>query len=166
MVKIGLLSDTHNYLHPNIYEHFKNVDKIWHAGDIGNIAITDELTEFKPLRAVYGNIDGGDIRKHHPEYQVFTIENIKVLMIHIGGYPPRYNDRSKALIDYHKPDLFVCGHSHILKVMPDNKRNLLHLNPGSCGRYGQHKVKTIMRFDILENHIDNLEIIELHEKIL
>lgn len=163
-MKIGLLSDTHSYLHPHIFDHFKNVDKIWHAGDIGTMAVSDRLQDFKPFRAVYGNIDGADIRKHHPEVQVFTINKLKVLMIHIGGYPPRYNERSKALVDFHKPDLFITGHSHILKVVPDAKRNLLHLNPGACGKYGWHKVKTIMRFDVLEDRIDNLEVIEIGEE--
>ncbi len=161
MIKVGLLSDTHNYLHPNIFEHFKHVDKIWHAGDIGNIELSDELQEFKPFRAVYGNIDGTEIRKHHPEYQCFTIENLKVLMIHIGGYPGRYNDRAKELIKMHKPNLFISGHSHILKIMPDAKNNLLHINPGACGKYGWHKVKTIVRFDVDNHRVDNLEVIEL-----
>lgn len=165
-MKVGLLSDTHSFLHPHIFEHFKDVDKIWHAGDIGTMELSDQLQEFKPFRAVYGNIDGADIRKHHPEFQVFTINNLKVLMIHIGGYPPRYNNRSKALVDYHKPDLFITGHSHILKVVPDNKRNLLHLNPGACGKYGWHKVKTIMRFDVLDDRIDNLEVIEIGKEKL
>ena len=160
-MKIGLLSDTHSYLHPHIFEHFKDVDKIWHAGDIGDIKISDQLMDFKPFRAVYGNIDGAEIRKQHPEVQAFTINNLKVLMIHIGGYPPRYNERSKKFISYHKPDLFISGHSHILKVVPDAKRNLLHLNPGACGKQGWHKVKTIMRFDILDKRVDNLEVIEI-----
>ncbi len=160
-MKIGLLSDTHNYLHPHIFEHFKDVDQIWHAGDIGTIEVLDKLELFKATRAVYGNIDGGDLRKLYPEYQFFTIYNLKVLMIHIGGYPPRYNTRSKELLRRYKPNLFISGHSHILKVVPDEKRNLLHLNPGACGKYGWHKVKTIMRFDVLDDRIDNLEVIEL-----
>ena len=160
-MKIGLLSDTHNYLHPNIFDHFKNVDQIWHAGDIGNIEIIDQLENFKATRVVHGNIDSGQMQREYSEYQYFKINNLKFLMMHIGGYPPRYNDRSKKLLDYYHPDIFICGHSHILKVIPDNKRNLLHLNPGACGHYGQHKVKTIMRFDVLDDKIDNLEVIEL-----
>lgn len=160
-MKIGLLSDTHNYLHPHIFDHFKEVDQIWHAGDIGTIEIIDQLEEFKATRAVYGNIDSGQMQKLYPEYQYFKINNVKFLIIHIGGYPPRYNERSKKLLSYYQPDVFISGHSHILKVVPDEKRNLLHLNPGACGKYGWHKVKTLMRFDVLENKIDNLEVIEL-----
>ena len=160
-MNIGLISDTHNYLHPHIFDHFKNVDQIWHAGDIGSLKVIDELEAFKATRVVYGNIDNGQIQNQYPEYQYFKINNVKFLIIHIGGYPPRYNNRSKQLLDYYHPDIFICGHSHILKVVPDEKRNLLHLNPGACGKYGWHKVKTIMRFEILDDKIDKLEVIEL-----
>lgn len=160
-MKIGLLSDTHSYLHPHIFEHFKDVDQIWHAGDMGDFKIIDQLEAFKATRAVYGNIDSGEMQKRYPEYQYFKINQVRFLMMHIGGYPPRYNQRSKELLNYYKTDIFICGHSHILKVVPDAKRNLLHLNPGACGKYGWHKVKTIMRFEVLENKIDKLEVIEL-----
>ncbi len=160
-MKIGLLSDTHAYLHPNIVEHFNDVDEIWHAGDIGTTEITDTLSSIKKTRVVYGNIDGHEIRKQFPEYTFFTVQQLKILIIHIGGYPPHYNARSMALIEHFQPNLFICGHSHILKVIPDRKRNLLHLNPGACGKQGWHKKKTIMRFEIKMDRIDQLEIIEL-----
>ncbi|MBP6456584.1 MAG: metallophosphoesterase family protein [Chitinophagaceae bacterium] len=161
MTKIGLLSDTHSYLDPKIFEHFKNVDEIWHAGDIGTIELADELEKFKPLKAVFGNIDGHELLARYPEVMLFKVEEVKVMMMHIGGFPPKYNATSKKIIEQHKPHLFISGHSHILKVIPDNKLNLLHINPGACGKHGWHKVNTLIRFDVDGNRIKNLEVIEI-----
>ncbi|MEZ5047014.1 MAG: metallophosphoesterase family protein [Chitinophagaceae bacterium] len=160
MKKIGLLSDTHSILPEQVFTHFKDVDEIWHAGDIGTIDLADCIEDFKPLRAVYGNIDGHELRNRYPEYLEFKINDVKFLMMHIGGYPPKYNHQSMELIDSIKPNVFICGHSHILKVMPDAKRNILHINPGACGLQGWHKVCTILKFDVDLDRIRNLEVIE------
>lgn len=159
--RIGLMSDTHGYLHPKVLEHFASVDEIWHAGDIGAVEIADSLKALKPFRAVFGNIDGKDIRGEYPEDLRFTVEGMDVWMTHIGGYPGRYAPRIAPLIKRNPPQLFISGHSHILKVVPDNKLHLLHINPGACGRQGWHKVKTLVRFDIDKGKIKNLEVIEL-----
>ena len=161
MKKIGLLSDTHSYLHPKIFEHFKECDEIWHAGDIGNTSIIDELVNFKPTRAVYGNIDGQEIRKMCPKNQRFVCEEVDVWMTHIGGYPKKYSSDVKELIKKNPPKLFISGHSHILKVMYDKKLDLLHINPGAAGKYGKHKVITMLRFSIDGKKIKDLEVIEL-----
>jgi len=165
MQQIALLSDTHNYLEPKIFKYLEPCHQIWHAGDIGTIAITDELSKIKPLIAVYGNIDGQDVRKVHPKNQRFMCENVDVFMTHIGGYPERYS--SDALIEIKKksPQLFICGHSHILKVMFDKKYNLLHINPGAAGIHGFHKVKTMVRFTIDGDKIKDLEAIELGPRV-
>lgn len=160
MTTIGLISDTHHYLSPKIKEHLYDVNEIWHAGDIGNEEISNQLQLFKPLRAVYGNIDGMDIKKQFPEFLFFEVEKMKVLMIHIGGYPPKYNNYSKKLLDIYKPDLFITGHSHILKIMPHNERNLLHINPGACGKEGWHKISTIIKLQIQDVKITDLKVIE------
>lgn len=160
-MKIGLLSDTHGDLDPRIYHHFEKVDEIWHAGDIGTIQVTDELSQFKPVRAVYGNIDGHEIRVVHPLTQVFTIHNTRVGIIHIGGYPGRYARGVREWIERERLNLMICGHSHILKVMPDKKRGLIHMNPGAAGYKGFHKVRTLLRFDIEPTGLANLEVIEL-----
>ena len=160
MVKIGLLSDTHSYLAPQVFEHFKDVDEIWHAGDIGNTEVADALEKFKPLRAVYGNIDGHELRVRYPEHLFFIIENVPVFITHIGGYPPKYNAISKPLILQHKPHLFICGHSHILKIMPDANLNLLHINPGAAGKHGWQKVNTLVKFTIDNDQIKDLSIVE------
>ena len=164
MTKIGILSDTHGYLPPQVFEHFASVDEIWHAGDIGTLAVSDALETFKPLRAVYGNIDGADLRIRYPEILSFTIESVPVLMMHIGGYPPNYNAESRPLLQQIQPHLFICGHSHILKVMPDPKRNLLHINPGACGNHGWHKIKTLIRLTINNDSVTDLEVIELGKR--
>lgn len=164
MTKIGLLSDTHGYIDPNVYKYFADVDEIWHAGDIGNLSTLQELQDFKPVRAVYGNIDGTEIRKECPEIQEFTIDGVQVFIIHIGGYPNRYSKGVSQLLQQSKPNLFISGHSHILKVMHDKKLNLLHMNPGAAGFHGFHKVKTLLRFDIDQGKIDNLEVIELGKR--
>lgn len=161
MVRIGLMSDTHGYLHPQIFRHFSEVDEIWHAGDIGTMQLAEELASFKPFRAVYGNVDGKDLRTNYPEDLRFHCEGMDVWITHIGGYPGHYSPRVKPLILQNPPQLFICGHSHILKVVPDNKLHLLHINPGACGRQGWHKIKTIVRFEINEGKLSHLEVIEL-----
>ena len=161
MKKIGLLSDTHSYLHPKIFEYFLECDEIWHAGDVGNAYIIDELAKFKPVRAVYGNIDGQEIRKICPKNQRFKCEEVDVWITHIGGYPNRYSSDVRELIKKKPPKLFISGHSHILKVMYDKKLNLLHMNPGAAGKYGVHKLITMLRFSIDGKDIKDLEVIEL-----
>jgi putative phosphoesterase len=161
MHRIGLMSDTHGYLHPQVFSHFADVDEIWHAGDIGRMDLAESLSAFKPFRAVYGNIDGRDIRGQYPEDLRFEIEGVDVWMTHIGGYPGRYAPRVRPLIRANPPQLFICGHSHILKVMPDRDLQLLHINPGACGQQGWHRVKTLVRFVIRDGKIEQLEVIEL-----
>ena len=160
MVKIGLLSDTHGHIDPKIFQYFDKVDEIWHAGDVGDVSVIDKLSEFKAVRGVYGNIDNVQARNEFPEHLKFTCEGVNVWMTHIGGYPPRYNQRIRNEIQMSPPDLFVCGHSHILKVMPDKKLNLLHMNPGAIGKHGFHKVRTMLRFNIADGKIQNLIVIE------
>jgi len=164
MKRIGLLSDTHGYLDKGVEKHFAQCDEIWHAGDIGTAALTDRLAAWKPLRAVYGNIDGAELRSIHPENQLFEVEGVKVLMTHIGGYPGRYVARVKELIVNEKPKLYICGHSHILKVMFDPKLQVLHMNPGAAGIHGFHQVKTMLRFVLDNGEIKNLEVIELGKR--
>lgn len=164
MKKIGLISDTHSFLHPRVKHHFSNCDEIWHAGDIGNLSLADELAAFKPLRAVYGNIDGTEVRKVYPEHLRFTLEGVDVWMTHIGGYPKRYDLRVRDEIKKNPPKLFICGHSHILKAMPDPQLGLLHLNPGAAGKVGFHQVLTLMRFELEAGKIQNLEVIELEKR--
>ena len=161
MTKIGLLSDTHGYLDPAVFKHFADVDEIWHAGDFGNIALADEVAAFKPLRGVYGNIDGKDVRIVYPENLRFFCEEVDVWITHIGGYPDKYNAAVKPEIYINPPNLFISGHSHILKVMFDKKISCLHLNPGAAGKQGWHKMQTLMRFCIDKKSITNLEVIEL-----
>jgi putative phosphoesterase len=164
MIRVGLLSDTHNYLDPGILEHFKECDEIWHAGDIGTAAVTDELARLKPLRAVYGNIDGADIRRSFPEHQRFMCEQVDVWITHIGGYPKKYDKRVREEIRDNSPQLFICGHSHILKVIYDKDLKLLHVNPGAAGKYGFQKVRTVVRFSIDGKDIKNMEVIELGKR--
>ena len=162
MTKIGLLSDTHGYLDPKIFNYFKSCDEIWHAGDFGTIEVSDQLEKFKPLKGVYGNIDGTELRKIHPLIQCFEIEGFKVLMTHIGGYPGKYSPQVKELLAIEKPNIFICGHSHILRIMSDkNYNNLLFINPGAAGKEGFHKIKTIVRFNLDKGKISNMEVIEL-----
>lgn len=161
MTRIGLLSDTHNYLDPAAIKYLAECDEIWHAGDIGTISICGQLEKIKPLRAVYGNIDGQDIRKVYPLVQRFMCEGVDVLMTHIGGYPDRYSPEAKKLIAEKPPKLFICGHSHILKVIFDQKYKLLHINPGAAGTHGFHKVKTLVRFTIDKENIKDLQVVEL-----
>jgi putative phosphoesterase len=164
MKTIGLLSDTHGYLDDAVFTHFADCDEIWHAGDVGTIVQADTLAAFKPLRCVYGNIDGQDVRIVHPEHQFFELEGVKVWMTHIGGYPGRYPAKIKETLLRFKPDLFICGHSHILKVMYDQKFKLLHLNPGAAGKHGWHKVRTLLKFTFSDKKIANFVVIEIGEK--
>ena len=161
MTRVGLLSDTHSYLNPAISDHLAECDEIWHAGDIGSVEVADQLEAIKPLRAVYGNIDGGPLRQRYPQHLHFECEGVKVYLTHIGGYPGRYPAWLKEVLRQKDPDLFICGHSHILKVMPDKVYNLLHINPGACGREGFHKMSTIMRFTLEDGIVKDLEVIEL-----
>lgn len=164
MKKIGLISDTHGFLDEAVFDHFKNVDEIWHAGDFGTITIAQQLQAFKPLRGVWGNIDSGELRSLFREVVSFTIEGVKVLMIHIGGYPGRYSAKAKAELAIHKPQLFVSGHSHILKVMYDDKLKCLHMNPGAAGQHGWHQMRTLVRFTIDGEQIKDCEVIELGKR--
>lgn len=161
MTRIGLLSDTHSFLDDGILKHLDPCDEIWHAGDFGTLAVADRLAELKPLRGVYGNIDGKDIRQIYPEDLRFRCEEVEVWMTHIGGYPGRYHPRVKNRIEQQPPQLFISGHSHILKVMFDEKLQCLHLNPGAVGKQGWHTVRTLLRFSIDGNRILNMEVVEL-----
>ena len=158
------MSDTHSYLDPNIFNYFENCDEIWHAGDFGNANISDQLKAFRPLRGVYGNIDGQDIRTVYPELLRWKCEEVDVLMTHIGGYPGKYSPAVKQQMAAGAPALFICGHSHILKVMFDEKYHCLHMNPGACGKEGWHKVRTVIRFMIDGSRITNCEVIELGKR--
>ncbi len=161
MIKIGLLSDTHGFLDDSVFKYFDDRDEIWHAGDFGSLEIADRLAAFKPLKGVYGNIDGKDIREVYPENLRFQCEAVDVWMTHIGGYPDRYAPKVKAKIYTKPPQLFISGHSHILKVIYDKKINCLHINPGAAGNQGWHKKRTLIRFSISENKIHTLDAIEL-----
>ena len=164
MRKILLISDTHSWLDEKLFKYIQSVDEVWHAGDIGDVSVCHEIEKLKPLKAVFGNIDGQEARKLYPENNIFMCEVIKVFITHIGGYPNRYNLEAKKIIEQEKPKLFICGHSHILKVMYDKKYNLLHLNPGACGKHGFHQIKTVLRFAIDSIEIKNMEIIELGKR--
>ena len=161
MTRILLLSDTHNHIDDDILKYARQADEIWHAGDIGNLKVTDSLKSIKPVRAVYGNIDDHIIRKEFPENNRFFCEGVAVWITHIGGYPPKYNVRVREEIKKNPPKLFICGHSHILKVMHDKKYDVLHMNPGACGKHGFHQVRTMLRFVIDGEKISDLEVIEL-----
>lgn len=164
LTRIGLISDTHGYLDETVFEHFKNCDEVWHVGDFGEGKIVESLKTFKPFKGVYGNIDGADIRTEFPEQLVFMCEEVKVMIRHIGGYPPRYNPATKKEMLIHQPQLFISGHSHILKVMFDEKLNCLHMNPGAAGKHGWHKVRTVIRFVIDGKKMKDCEVIELGSK--
>ena len=164
MKKILLLSDSHSYIDDRILDYASQADEIWHCGDFGNPEVIEKLEKITTLRDVYGNIDGEKVRKIFPEISRFTVENVEVLMIHIGGYPGKYSPLTKKEIAEKAPNLFISGHSHILKAMYDQKNNLLHLNPGACGKEGWHKTRTMMRFEINGDKIENLEVIELGKR--
>jgi len=161
MTRIGLISDTHSYLDESVFTHFEQCDEIWHAGDFGTLELAHRLSSFKPLKGVYGNIDGNDIQNFYPENLFFQCEEVKVLMTHIGGYPPKYNSRVKPLIRENKPQLFISGHSHILKVMYDENLQCLHMNPGAAGNQGWHKVRTIITFVVDGKNMKDCKVIEL-----
>jgi len=160
-MKIGLLSDTHGYCHVKILDFFNTCDEIWHCGDAGTIDVIATLKKIAPLRAVHGNIDYGEVVRTYPVYQSFVVEGLKVLMIHIGGYPGRYTPQARKLIVDERPGLFLCGHSHILKVIFDKQFQCLCMNPGAAGKQGIHHVLTALRFDIVNARVENLEIIEV-----
>jgi len=165
MKRIGLLSDTHSFLDPKIYDYFKDVDEIWHAGDVGNMEVLDELRKFKPVRGVYGNIDDHLLRRELPEFNRFLCEDVEVLMTHIGGKPGKYSKPALDELEKKTPKLFICGHSHILLVKMDPKYQMLWMNPGACGYKGFHSVKTILRFEIDGDKIQRLEAIELGKRV-
>jgi len=164
MTHIGVLSDTHSYLDRRVFEHFKDVDEIWHAGDIGSYEVLQKLREFKPTRAVFGNMDGGDVRYSLSEFYRFRVEDVNVLLTHIGGYPGHYNPWLIPMFQRETPNLFVCGHSHILKVMYDDTWKMLTMNPGAAGLEGWQRVQTLLRFAINGDKIQDLEVIELGKK--
>ena len=157
-VKIGLLSDTHGTLDDTLRGFFAGVDRIWHAGDFGNIATADAIASFRPLTGVYGNIDGASVRISYPQWQMFDCEGVRVMMTHIGGYPGRYEAGVEQLLRQYKPKLFISGHSHILKVIYDKKNDLLHINPGAAGHSGFHNVRTAVRLTIDGGDIKDLEV--------
>lgn len=161
MKKIGILSDTHGLLDERIFEHFAQVDEIWHAGDIGSWEVYQRLCAFKPVKAVYGNCDYGDVRDNLPGYYRFRTEQVEVVLTHIGGYPRHYEPAIARRLYANPPQLFVCGHSHILKVQYDNSLRMLCLNPGAAGKYGIHTVQTLLRLNIDQDRISDLEVIEL-----
>jgi len=164
MLKIGILSDTHGYVPPQLYDFFKNCDELWHAGDWGDVETYEKLRLFKPLRTVWGNIDNKDIRLEMPEHLLFRAEDLNVLIIHIGGYPGKYSHRCLDLIKSNRPDIMVCGHSHILKVMRDKTYGLMHFNPGACGMKGFHAKCTALRFEVEGKNLKNLEVWEMPRK--
>jgi putative phosphoesterase len=164
MTKIGLLSDTHGYLPDAVFNRFADCDEIWHAGDFGSMQLVQELRQFKPLRGVYGNIDENEIIHDFPEQLIFTCENVKVLMKHIGGYPGRYAPGIKSVIQQEHAQLFISGHSHILKIMFDPSLQCLHINPGAAGKQGWHLVQTLVKFEIEDKDIKNCKVVELGKK--
>lgn len=173
MTRIGLISDTHGFLDENIFEHFKDCDEIWHAGDWGAVDLAQRLSKWsdgdrqtirqtiRRIKGVYGNIDDQAIRSLYPEQIVFMCEDVKVMIRHIGGSPPRYNPETRKQLAIHQPKLFICGHSHILKVMYDEKMDCLYMNPGAAGKHGWHKMRTILRFSIDGSNIKDCEVVEL-----
>lgn len=164
MTKIGLISDTHGYLDPKCFDYFDKCDEVWHAGDLGDIKIVDELGKFKPTRIVYGNIDNKAIQLSTNENLFFELEGFRIWMTHIGGAPPRYNPVVNKVFKTSVPDIFVCGHSHILRVIRDPKLGMLYINPGAAGKEGFHRMRTLLRFDLHEKKISNMEVIELGKR--
>lgn len=164
MKKIILISDTHSHLDEKLFKYIHEADEVWHAGDVGDINVLNRIEKLKPLRAVYGNIDGKDIRASYPEHLVFNCESVRVYITHIGGYPGKYQSKAREYIIKEKPKLFICGHSHILKVIYDETFQLLHMNPGACGIHGFHLMKTALRFTIDGAEIKDLAVIELGKR--
>lgn len=160
MRRIGLISDTHSHFEETVAEYFAEVDEIWHAGDIGSLDVMDRLAEVAPVIGVYGNIDNHQVRSEYPRDLRFECEGVDVFMTHIGGYPGRYNKRVRDIFEHNPPKLYICGHSHILKVIYDKKFDLLHMNPGAAGISGFHKVKTVLRFTLDDGDIKDLEVVE------
>ena len=165
-MRIGLISDTHSYLDPQVFNYFKECDEIWHAGDIGDISVLNDLKSFKPTKAIHGNIDDKEIQFECPENLRFEKEGLNIWMTHIGGYPPRYNKDVKPILREDPPDIFICGHSHVLRVMHDKQfsKPVLYLNPGAAGKHGFHKVNTLLRFDINKGKVENMQVIELGKR--
>lgn len=165
MRSIGLISDTHGYLDPRVFEHFALCDEIWHAGDIGSLKIIDQIEGFKPARIVFGNIDNKEIQQRTQENLHFEVEGFRIWMTHIGGAPPRYNPQVLPTLRTDPPDIFICGHSHILRVIRDKDlKNMLYINPGAAGREGFHKFRTLLRFNLHEGLISQMEVIELGKR--
>jgi putative phosphoesterase len=162
--KILLLSDTHSYIDDQILKFVKQADEVWHAGDIGDLKVTDTIKQYKPLRAVYGNIDNAEARSEFPLDTKFEVENVSVWITHIGGYPGKYNQRVREQLKNNPPKVFICGHSHILKVQYDKHLNILHINPGAAGKHGFHKIRTMIRFELDNGSINNMEVIELAKR--
>lgn len=160
-MRVGLLSDSHGFLDPAIFNYFAECDEVWHAGDLGTVEVLDELRAFRPTRGVHGNVDGGAVLADLPRDLTWQCDGVRVYMTHIGGYPGRYEPRVRRELDRVKPDLFITGHSHILKIMRDPARQLIHMNPGACGHNGWHLVRTVLRFTIDGSTIGNVEAIEL-----
>lgn len=163
-MKIGLISDTHGYLDKKVFDYFKDCDEVWHAGDIGSKEVADELESFKPLKAVYGNIDDQPLQSRYPEELWFTCGELTVWITHIAGAPPHYNSRIKNVLKEKVPDILICGHSHILRVMHDKTFKMLYLNPGAAGNQGFHQLRTLLRFEIENKKISGMEIIELGKR--
>lgn len=164
-MKVGLLSDTHSYLDPKVFDYFKECDEVWHGGDIGEATVINDLEKFKPVRAVFGNIDEKDMQARFPEDLWFNCEGLNIWMTHIGGAPPNYNPRIKKILKDRLPDIFICGHSHILRIKKDpNYKNMLYLNPGAAGNHGFHHIKTLVRFEVVGKEIKNMEVIELGKR--
>ncbi len=164
MTRIGLISDTHQFIDDAVFKHFEKCDEIWHAGDFGTLEIANRLSDFKPLKGVYGNIDGYDIRSVYPEMLRWNCEDVNILMTHIGGYPGKYAPAVKEQMKTSPPKLFISGHSHILKIIYDNKFDCLHMNPGAAGKQGWHSIRTIIRFTIDDKIIKDAEVIELGKR--
>lgn len=164
LMKIGLLSDTHGYLDQRIIEHFNDCDEIWHAGDFGSMEVVHAISSRWKLRGVHGNIDDPSIRSDFPVENTFELDGLKVYLTHIGGYPPIYTPLIRKKLDLINPDLFICGHSHIIRIMKDQERKILHINPGAAGMQGFHKIRSIVRLEIRNREIKNLQVIELGKR--
>ncbi len=160
-MRIALISDTHSYMEKDILENIQECDEIWHAGDIGHMSVVDKLPKDKPFRAVYGNIDHGEVRNTFPLDLEFKINNVTFFITHIGGYPGRYTKRVSNILKTKKPDVYICGHSHICKVIYDKKISCLHINPGACGIHGFHKIRTMIRFTVGADKLEDVQVIEL-----
>lgn len=163
-MKIGIISDTHGYIDDRILHYLSSCDEIWHAGDWGSIEVSDALEKINPVIGVYGNIDGADIRKRYPEHQRFKKEGFDIWITHIGGYPGNYDRKVKEKIQSDPPDIFICGHSHILKIMRDKKLGLIHINPGAAGKSGFHKERTLVLMELLNKEIKHMEVVKLGKR--